>query len=127
MMIATITARLLQSVEFLRTFVANCVRLFWSKALLPFRFGVIGVFIWGVIRLSISVFRLFCTTMQSHINAIQYSGIQVGGTSVLSIANTVFPVDECVAMIIAWFALYAVCASIRFIRAAWAAIPLKAT
>ena len=126
MQISTLIGRLLQSVEFFRSGFGKWFVLLFQK-MLEFKFLVIPLFLWGVIKISISVFRLFCTSLGSYLNSIGFNGIRVGGADVLAIANTVFPVDEFIALLVAWASLYGVCASIRFTRAAWAAIPLKAT
>ncbi len=65
--------------------------------------------------------------IHTYFDSIGFTGLSIGGVDILSVANTVLPIDEFIAMLVAWFGLYAVCASIRFLRAAWAAIPFKAT
>lgn len=126
MFISTLIGRLLQSVEFFRSGFGKWFVLLFQK-MLAFKFLCLPFFLWGVIKIGISVFRLFCTSIGSYLNSIGFNGIRVGGADVLAIANTVFPVDEFIGLLIAWASLYGVCASIRFARAAWAAIPLKAT
>lgn len=122
----TIAARILQSFEFFRSGAGRWGVLITEK-LCQFKFLTIPLFIWGVIRISISSFRLLCSAIARYLNSIGFTGITVGGSDLLAIANTVFPVDEFMGLLVAWASLYAVCASIRFIRAAWAAVPLKAT
>ena len=70
-----------------------------------------------------------CSAIREHVTTFEnFQQItQVGGADILAIANTVFPVNEFVSLLIAWVGLYTACASIRFLRAAWAAIPLKAS
>ena len=126
MFISNVCSRILQSVEFFRSGFGKWFVLLFQK-FLAFKFFCLPFFLWGVIKISISVFRLFCTSIGSYLNSIGFTGVQVGGADVLAIANTVFPVDEFVGLLVAWASLYGVCASIRFARAAWAAIPLKAT
>ena len=126
MFISTIISRLLQSFEFFRSGFGRWLSLGLSK-FLEFKIFVVPLFIWGVIRLTISLFRAFCSAVSTYFDSIHFSGIQVGGVNVLAVANTVLPIDELVGMIVAWFGLYAVCASIRFVRAAWSAVPFKAS
>ena len=126
MFISTLIGRLLQSFEFFRSGVGRWGVLLWQKVM-EFKIFSLPLLIWGVVRFSISLFRSACSAIQTYFDAIHFSGIQVGGTSLLTLANTVFPVDEFVGLLIAWVGLYAVCASIRFVRAAWSAIPFKAT
>lgn len=126
MFISTLCGRLLQAVEFFRSGFGKWFVLVFEK-ILAFKIFVIPLFIWSVIKLSISVFGLFCSTIRGYLNSIGFNGITVGGSDILAIANTVFPVDEFIGLLIAWATLYGVCASIRFARAAWAAIPFKAT
>ncbi|MBR1922115.1 MAG: hypothetical protein IJ829_09010 [Kiritimatiellae bacterium] len=52
---------------------------------------------------------------------------QGGGYSIVAIANTILPLDETIALLVAWAGLYATCAGIRFARAAWSAVPFKAS
>lgn len=127
MFISTIVSRLLQSVEFFRSGVGKWFVLLWTRCILPFKFFVIPLFAWGVIKIAISSFRLFCSTIRGYLDSVGFNGLQIGGADVLAIANTVLPLDELAGFIVAWCGLYAVCASIRFVRAAWSAIPFKAT
>ncbi len=126
MFIANIVSRILQSFEFFRSGAGKWAVLLIQKVL-DFKIFVMPLFVWGVIKITISVFRLFCSRLASYFDTIHFEGLMVGGTDILAVANTVFPVDEFVAMLVSWFTLYSVCASIRFIRAAWSAIPFKAS
>jgi len=126
MFISTLIGRLLQSVEFFRSGFGKWFVLAFQK-ILAYKIFVIPLFVWGVIKISISLFSLFCTSIREYLHSIGFNGVTVGGADVLAIANTVFPIDEFVGLLVAWASLYGVCASIRFARAAWAAIPLKAT
>ncbi len=126
MFISTLIGRLLQAVEFFRSGFGKWFVLIFQK-ILAYKILVIPFFIWGVIKIAISTFRLLCSAIGSYFNSIGFTGLRVGGADILAIANTVLPLDELIGLIVAWAALYAVCASIRFLRAAWAAIPLKAT
>ena len=126
MFVSTLIGRLLQSLEFFRSGFGRWFSLALSK-LLEFKIFWIPLFLWGVIRLTITLFRAFCSAVSTYFNSIGFSGIRIGGVDVLAVANTVLPVDELIGFIVAWFGLYAVCASIRFIRAAWSAVPLKAS
>ena len=129
MTLSVLTGRLLQSLEFFRSGAGRWFVLFFEKLVSPFKWACLPLFVWGVIKLSLSVFRLFCSSLREHIQTIQ--GLQqitmVGGVDILDVANTVFPVNEFVSLLAAWVGLYSACASVRFLRAAWAAIPLKAT
>ena len=126
MFIANITSRVLQSLEFFRSGAGKWGVLFVTK-FLQFRLFALPLFIWGAIKLTITGFGLFCSAIRAKLNALSFSGLQVGGVDILALANTVLPIDELMAMIVSWFAVYAICATIRFIRAAWSAIPLKAS
>ena len=126
MFISTLIGRLLQAVEFFRSGFGKWFVLVFQK-LIAYKILVIPFFVWSVIKISISVFRLFCSSIGGYLQSIGFNGIQVGGADVLKIANTVFPIDEFIGLLVAWASLYGVCASIRFARAAWAAVPLKAT
>lgn len=129
MTIAVLTGRLLQSLEFFRSGAGRWIVLLFEKLLSPFKWTCLPLFIWGIIKFSLSVFRSLCSAIKDHIQTIQnlQQITEVGGADVLDIANTVFPVNECFTLLVAWVGLYTACASIRFLRAAWAAIPLKAT
>ena len=126
MFISTLIGRLLQSVEFFRSGFGKWFVLGFEK-FMYIKYPVVVLVVWGCIKISIAVFRLFCSSVGGYLNSIGYSGIRVGGCDILAIANTVFPIDEFVGLLIAWATLYGVCASIRFARAAWAAVPLKAS
>jgi len=126
MFISTLIGRLLQAVEFFRSGFGKWFVLIFQK-ILAYKILVIPFFIWGVIKIAISTFGLLCEAIGSYFDSIGFNGLVVGGADILAIANTVLPLDELIGLIVAWAALYAVCASIRFLRAAWAAIPLKAT
>ena len=73
------------------------------------------------------MFTSLCSHISTLFGSMGFHGIRAGGIDILSFANTVLPLDEMIALLISWFAVYSVCATIRFVRAAWAAIPLKAT
>lgn len=126
MFISTLIGRLLQSFEFFRSGFGRWLSLFLSK-FLEFKIFWVPLFVWGVIRLTITLFRAFCSAVSTYFHSIGFSGIQIGGVDLLAVANTVLPIDELIGMILAWFGLYAVCASIRFVRAAWSAVPFKAS
>lgn len=126
MYISTIASRILQSLEFFRSGFGKWLLLLWAK-IVAFKWLAVPLFVWGIIKISISAFRLFCSAMRGYLDSVGFNGIQVGGANVLAIANTVLPLDELAGFIVAWCGLYSVCASIRFIRAAWSAIPLKAS
>ena len=126
MFISTLIGRLLQAVEFFRSGFGKWFVLLFQK-LIQYKIFVIPFFVWGVIKVAISAFGLLCSAIASYFNSIGFTGLRIGGANILAIANTVLPLDELIGLIIAWAALYGVCASIRFARAAWAAIPLKAT
>ena len=129
MTIAVLTGRLLQSLEFFRSGAGRWVVLFFEKLVSPFKWTCLPLMIWGIIKFSLSVFRVFCSSVRGHIEVFQNLSqiTQVGGLDVLDIANTVFPVNEFASLLVAWVGLYATCASIRFFRAAWAAIPFKSS
>ena len=129
MTIAVLTGRLLQSLEFFRSGAGRWVYLFIEKVISPFRWSCVPLMIWGVIKLSLSIFRLFCSAIREHVETLESMQriTQFDGVNILEIANTVFPVNEFVTLLVSWVGLYSACASIRFLRAAWAAIPLKAS
>ena len=125
-MISNIVSRVLQSLEFFRSGLGRWITLIFQKFIF-FKIFAVPLFIWGIIKLTISGFGLLCSSIQAKFHAINFTGLQVGGVDILAVANTVLPIDELMAMLISWFSIYAVCASIRFIRAAWSAIPFKAS
>ena len=132
MTIAVLTGRLLQSFEFFRSGAGRWAVLFFEKLVSPFKWTCLPLMIWGIIKLSLSVFRLFCSAIRDHLTTFENLNqiTREGGAEsadILAIANTVFPVNEFVSLLVAWVGLYTACASIRFLRPAWAAIPLKAT
>lgn len=124
--VSNIVSSLLQSVEFFRSGFGKWFTLGLQK-LLDYKFLMLPFFIWGVIRLVISLFGSVCSAIRDKLSSMNFNGLQVGGVDILSLANSVLPLDEIVAMLVAWFGVAAVVASIRFIRAAWDAVPLKAS
>lgn len=128
MFISTVVSRVLQSLEFVRFNIGSYFVGFWRASLLG-RIFMIGAFIWGCIRFTISLYGTMLHAIADawasrNVNAL---AIQSGGTDILAMANSILPLDEIIALLVSWCSLNAVCAFIRFIRAAWAAIPLKAT
>lgn len=124
--ISTLVARLLQAVEFMRSGSGKWAVLVFNK-IKSYKIFTVPCFIFAIVKITISLFRLFCSAVGGYLNSLGFSGIIVGGVDLLAIANTVFPVDEFIGLLISWVTLYGICASIRFARAAWAAIPFKAT
>ena len=117
---------LLKSLEFFRSGVGKWFTLGFEKTL-EYKVFLLPFFIWGVIKFFISLFTTVCSAIRDKLASLNFSGIEVGGVDVLALANSVLPIDELVGLIVAWFGVAAVVASIRFIRAAWSAIPLKAS
>ena len=131
MSITDILGRCLEVVNFFNNGVITCFRLLWTK-LIGFKLFAILGFVWFSISTSLSVARSFCSQIRVLFDGMQsgdLSNLHILGTDggILAIANTVFPVDETMAFFISWFGVMVGCASIRFIRAAWAAIPFKAS
>jgi len=126
MFISTIVSRVLQSVEFFRSGFGRWFSLFWENAVIS-NFFLIPALIYGIIRAVISLFSRLCDSISGYLSSMNFHGIQAGGVDVFAFANSVLPLDECIALLVTWFTIYTVCATIRFVRAAWAAIPLKAT
>ena len=124
--ITSIVSSLLRSIEFFRSGLGKWFTLGFEK-LVDFKIFLLPLFIWGVIRFFISLFTTVCSAIREKLASLNFSGIQVGGVDILSLANSVLPLDELVGLIVAWFGVASVVASIRFIRAAWSAIPLKAS
>ena len=102
MTIAVLTGRLLQSLEFFRSGAGRWVVLFFEKLVSPFKWTCLPLMIWGIIKLSLSVFRLFCSAIRDHLTTFENLNqiTQVGGADILAIANTVFPVNEFVSLLI---------------------------
>ena len=125
-MFSVIISSLLRSVEFFRSGMGKWFTLGLEK-IVDYKIFLLPLFIWGVIRLVISLFGSVCSAIREKLSSLGFSGIQVGGVDVLSLANSVLPIDELIALLIAWFGVASVVASIRFIRAAWSAVPLKAS
>ena len=126
MFVSTVVSRVLQSLEFFRSGFGRYFFVFWQNSQLCQIFTVF-FFIWGVVRLVISSFTRFCSFVSESLQSLHFSGVTVGGVDILSFANSVLPIDETMALVVVWFSVYSVCATIRFVRAAWAAIPFKAT
>jgi len=126
MSISAIVGRLLQAVEFFRSGFGRWFAILFEK-FINYKFFALPLLLWGVIRLTITLFSMMCDKIRELVGNISTNALQVGGVDILAVANTVFPVDETIALIVAWAGVYAVCATIRFIRAAWSAVPLKAS
>ena len=124
--ISAIAGRILQSVEFFRSGFGRYLSLFMEK-LVAWKWAAVPLLIWGVVRLSIGAFSLFCSCIRDLIGDISAVQTQGGGYSIVAIANTILPLDETIALLVAWAGLYATCAGIRFARAAWSAVPFKAS
>ena len=124
--ISAIAGRILQSVEFFRSGFGRYLSLFMEK-LVAWKWAAVPLLIWGVVRLSIGAFSLFCSCIRDLIGDISAVQTQSGGYSIVAIANTILPLDETIALLVAWAGLYATCAGIRFARAAWSAVPFKAS
>ena len=127
MTISTIGGRVLQSLEFMRFNVGGWWRMFWRANIIAKVF-VLCLFIWSCIRFTISLFGQLCSAIADCFAGVHATGIQGGGIGqIVAFANTVLPLDEIIALFISWFVLETICTEIAFIRAAWAAVPLKAT
>lgn len=126
MFITTVVSRVLQSLEFFRSGFGRYFVVLWQNSVIC-KIFIVFFFIWGVVRLAVSLFTQFCSLVSSSLQSLHFSGVTVGGVDVLSLANSVLPIDETMALVVVWFSVYSVCATIRFVRAAWAAIPFKAT
>ena len=126
MSISDVSAQILQSLEYVRYNIYSYFLAIWQSSIIA-KICIVLTFVWGCIKTVLTLFTSLCSAISSALTGFGFSGITVGGVNVLALANTVLPVDELVALVVTWFSLYAVCASIRFIRAAWAAIPFKAT
>ena len=124
--LATIIARLLQSTEFFRYDIGSYFKWIWDSSVIT-KIVVLVTFVWGCIRMVISLFARLCSSIASAFETMNFQGIQVGGVDVLAFANSVLPLDEMIALLVTWFVIYSICAQIRFWRAAWAAVPLKAS
>ena len=124
--LATVIARLLQSTEFFRYDIGSYFKWVWNSSYIT-KVVIVLTFIWGCIRTVISLFGRLCSAISSAFESMDFQGIQAGGVDILAFANSVLPLDEMIALLVTWFTIYSVCATIRFIRAAWAAVPLKAT
>lgn len=123
----SVVSRLLQSLEFFRSGFGRYFSLAWEKIAWS-KFFILPFVIIGFIRLSISLFGRFVSFIHDTLVGMGINQVfVVGGVDILALANTVLPLDEMIALFIMWFSVYAACASIRFVRAAWSAIPLKAT
>lgn len=130
MFIVTVVSRLLQSVEFFRSGFGRWFTLLFQK-LVDFKLFLLPLVIFGFIKCFILLFSSLCSFIRSQWSTISHgvssSGIHGGGFDIVAIANTVLPIDETMTLVVIWFSIYSACAIIRFVRAAWAAIPFKAT
>ena len=130
MFIVTVVSRLLQSVEFFRSGFGRWFTLLFLK-LVDFKLFLLPLVIFGFIKCFIMSFSSLCSFIRSQWPTISHgvssSVIHGGGFDIVAIANTVLPIDETMTLVVIWFSIYAACAIIRFARAAWAAIPFKAT
>ena len=124
--ISGVVSKILQSLEYFRSgfgryFVMLVQNVFISKILL------VPIVIFAAIRMAVALFSRLCSAISGYLSSMNFNGIVVGGVDVLALANSVLPLDETMGLVVIWFTVYSVCATIRFVRAAWAAIPLKAT
>lgn len=130
MFIVTVVSRLLQSVEFFRSGFGRWFSLLFNK-LVDFKVFLIPLLIFGFVRAFMSLFGLLCEFIQakwaSITSSVASTSIHGSGWDIVALANTVLPIDETMSLLVIWFAIYAACAAIRFVRAAWAALPFKAT
>lgn len=131
MSIASICGRILQGWNFLTQSIYTYVKFIWTR-LKGFKIFVVFLFIRETVQLTISTFTSFCSSLREIYSgdlttATTGIGIQGSPGDVLAIANTVLPIDELIGFIVAWLGVYAACAAIRFVRAAWAAVPFKAS
>lgn len=130
MFIVTVASRILQSVEFFRSGFGRWLSLLFQK-LVDFKILLLPLVIFGFIKCFILLFAVFCSYIRSQWSTISHgvssSGIQGGAFDIVAIANTVLPIDETMTLVVIWFSIYTACAVIRFARAAWAAIPFKAS
>lgn len=124
--VTNIVSSLLRSFEFFRSGMGKWFTLGLEK-IADYKIFLLPLFIWGVIRAVISLFGAVCSAIRDKLASLGFTGIQVGGVDVLALANSVLPIDELIGLIVAWFGVASVVASIRFIRAAWAAVPLKSS
>ena len=124
--ISTLVGRILQTSEFFRTEVKGWFLALWESSYFAKIFFVVS-FIWGLVRTFISMFSVLCSSIRSLFQDMSFRGIEAGGVDILAMANSVLPLDEMIALLVAWFGIYSACASIRFILSVWHAIPFKAT
>lgn len=131
MSITSICGRILQGWNFLTQSIYTYVKFIWTR-LKGFKIFVVPLFIREVVQLTISTFTSLCSSVRNLYqndlsNATNSISLQGSPGDVLAIANTVLPLDELIGFIVAWLGVYAACAAIRFVRAAWAAVPFKAS
>lgn len=126
MVITTVVSRLLQSIEFFRSGVGKYLTII-IRHCIQYKIFLLPGLIFIIVRTFMSLFAELCTRVGTLFNEMNFHGVTVGGVNILALANSVLPIDELIGLIVAWFGVYSTCATIRFIRAAWAAIPLKAT
>lgn len=130
MFIVTVVSRLLQSVEFFRSGFGRWFTLLFQK-LVDFKLFFLPLVIFGFIKCFTALFSSLCSFIGAQWSNITHgvssSGIHGGGFDIVAIANTVLPIDETMSLVVIWFSIYTACAIIRFVRAAWSAIPFKAT
>ena len=126
MIITTVVSRVLQSLEFFRSGFGRWFVIIWQNSIFS-KIFLIAFFVWGVIRSTMALFSSLCSYISGALSSLGFSGVRVGGVDILALANSVLPLDELMGYIVIWFTVYGVCAAIRFVRAAWSAIPFKAT
>ena len=129
MTVAVVGGRILQAIEFWRSGSGRWLVQLWKWCtvgkvfLLPF-------FAFALAEFYIHMFTLLVRSIADCFNVARTNvgnGVQSGGIDLLAMANAVLPLDETIALLIIWVALYSATSTIRFFRAAWAMIPLKAT
>ena len=126
MAISTIVSRLLQSLEFFRSGWGRWITLLFNNSVFRVLF-LVPCLIYGFVRFCVSLFTRFCSFISDTLSSLHTPTLQVGGVDIFAFANSVLPLDELIGLLTMWFGVCAACATIRFVRAAWAAIPLKAT
>lgn len=129
MTITVVGGRILQAIEFWRSGAGRWFVKLWQSC------TVCKVFLLPFLAFALAEFYIHMFTLLAHSIADIFNvartnvgnGVHSGGVELLAMANAVLPLDETIALLIIWVGLYSATSTIRFFRAAWAAIPLKAT